>query len=161
MAKSKTKPLGLKQLLSEARTDEERQAILDGLPHEVGFAKPPKSTRFKKGQSGNPKGRTKGALNLATVLSNQLNEKIEVKEGGRVRKKTKGEVLVTQVVNKAAGGDLKASITVFDWQRKAGLLGESAVPEQPVFDAETVKRIYEIKTFYETDRVKPADEGGE
>lgn len=32
-------------------------------PYEVGYAKPPADTRFRKGQSGNPKGRPRGAKN--------------------------------------------------------------------------------------------------
>ena len=32
--------------------------------YEVGYGKPPKDKQFKKGQSGNPKGRTKGTKNF-------------------------------------------------------------------------------------------------
>ncbi|MFZ3585531.1 DUF5681 domain-containing protein, partial [Loktanella sp. DJP18] len=32
-----------------------------GAGYSVGYAKPPESSRFKKGKSGNPKGRPKGA----------------------------------------------------------------------------------------------------
>ena len=161
MGKSKTKPLGLKKLLSEASTPEERQAILDGLPHDVGFAKPPKSTQFKKGQSGNSKGRRKGIRNFGTVLSDELNQKIEVIEGGRKRKKTKGEIALAQVVNKAAQGDLRANAIVFDWLRKTGQLSEGPVEQPQVLDAETVKILGEIMHFYKSDAVEPVDGGGQ
>ena len=41
--------------------------------YNVGKGKPPKSTRFKPGQSGNPKGRPKGRKNLKTELDEVLN----------------------------------------------------------------------------------------
>ena len=42
---------------------------------QVGYGKPPKLTRFKPGQSGNPRGRPRGALNMATVLERTLRRK--------------------------------------------------------------------------------------
>jgi hypothetical protein len=44
--------------------------------YQVGYGKPPKDTRFKKGQSGNPRGRAPGAKNLKTLLIDTLNEPV-------------------------------------------------------------------------------------
>ena len=57
--------------------------------YEVGYGKPPKSTRFQPGQSGNPRGRPKGTKNLKTDLIEELHETIEIREGNRTRKVTK------------------------------------------------------------------------
>ncbi len=76
--------------------------------YEVGFGKPPKATQFKKGQSGNPKGRPKGTLNLATVLERTLRERVVINENGRRKVITKLEAAVKQMVNKAASGDSAA-----------------------------------------------------
>ena len=79
-----------------------------GDDHEVGYGKPPVRTQFKKGQSGNPAGRKPGKANLATVLERALAASVIVTENGRRTSRSKLEVAVTQAVNKAAGGDLKA-----------------------------------------------------
>jgi hypothetical protein len=76
--------------------------------YEVGYGKPPKKKRFKKGQSGNAAGRPKGSKNFLTVLGKALNEQVIVTERGRQRSISKLEAMVTQLVNRAAGGDLTA-----------------------------------------------------
>jgi hypothetical protein len=75
----------------------------------VGYGKPPVHTRFQKGQSGNPKGRPRGRKNMSTLLSDALNGSVIVVENGRRKKITKREAIVTQLVNKSASADLKAT----------------------------------------------------
>jgi Family of unknown function (DUF5681) len=75
---------------------------------QVGYRNPPEHTRFKKGQSGNPKGRPKGSLNMATVLARTLHEKVIINENGQRKVVTKLEAAIKQLVNKAAAGDLRA-----------------------------------------------------
>jgi hypothetical protein len=75
---------------------------------DVGYAKPPTRTRFQKGVSGNPRGRPRGARNLATVLERTLNEKVVINENGMRKTVTKREAAFKQLVNKAASGDLLA-----------------------------------------------------
>jgi len=74
----------------------------------VGYGSPPEATRFKKGASGNPKGRPKGSLNVATVLMKTLLEKVVINEHGQRRSVTKLEAALKQLVNKGASGDLRA-----------------------------------------------------
>ena len=76
--------------------------------YEVGYRRPPIATRFKKGQSGNPKGRPKGSLNLDSALERELNQRVTVKEHGQTRTITKFEACIKQLVNKAASGEAKA-----------------------------------------------------
>ena len=71
----------------------------------VGFGKPPRRTRFCKAQSGNPKGRPRGAKNLATLMEKVLKEPVVISENGKRRRITKREALIKQLVNKAIAGD--------------------------------------------------------
>ncbi|HYU45565.1 MAG TPA: DUF5681 domain-containing protein [Terriglobales bacterium] len=75
----------------------------------VGYGKPPKATQFKKGKSGNPKGRPKGSLNLATDLAAELGEQITVREDGRPRRVSKQRALIKSLMAKALQGDVRAT----------------------------------------------------
>ena len=77
--------------------------------YEVGYRKPPLHTRFQKGRSGNPKGRPRGRKNLSSLLNHALNGWVIVVENGRRKKITKREAIITQLVNKSAAADLKAT----------------------------------------------------
>jgi hypothetical protein len=70
----------------------------EGPDYEVGYGRPPKATRFKPGQSGNPRGRPKGAKSIPALLEGELNRKIRVREGNRERMLTKRELLVRRLV---------------------------------------------------------------
>jgi hypothetical protein len=76
--------------------------------YEVGYAKPPHRSRFKKGQSGNPAGRVKGSKNVSKLLLQALDEPVVVNENGERKRITKGEAMITQLVNKGASGDARS-----------------------------------------------------
>lgn len=80
----------------------------DNPEYEVGYGRPPRHSRFTKGQSGNPKGRPKGSLNLGTVLERTLRETVVINENGQRYQITKMEAAIKQLVNKSAAGDLGA-----------------------------------------------------
>lgn len=77
--------------------------------YKVGYGKPPKAKQFKRGRSGNPKGRPKGSLNLATDLTAELGEHITVREDGRSRKVSKQRALIKSLMAKALQGDIRAT----------------------------------------------------
>jgi hypothetical protein len=80
----------------------------DERDYEVGYGKPPPHTRFVKGQSGNSRGRPRGAKNMKTLLSKALNELVVVTDNGGRRKVSKREAIITQLVNRSAKADFKA-----------------------------------------------------
>ena len=79
------------------------------------YRKPPEHTRFKKGQSGNPRGRP--AKNLPALLAAALNEKVTVTENGKRRQVTKREAVIAQLVNKSASAELRATKMLIDMLR--------------------------------------------
>jgi hypothetical protein len=86
---------------------EEQPQSAATLPVRVGYCNPPVHSRFKPGQSGNPKGRAKGSQNLKTLFTKILNEQISLREGSEVKKISKAEALVRGMVVGALKGDVR------------------------------------------------------
>ena len=109
----------------------------------VGCGKPPVHTRFQKGRSGNPKGRPRGKKNMSTLLSAALDASIIVVENGRRKKISKREAIITQLVNKSASADLKATQIVLamlqDVEARADDSSDSAAFTEA--DQEIIQRI--------------------
>jgi len=80
----------------------------DPATYEVGYAKPPKATRFPAGRSGNPRGRPKGSRSVGAVLQAILHQKINVTENGRTRKVAVLEVLIRRLASDAMRSDPRA-----------------------------------------------------
>jgi hypothetical protein len=76
----------------------------------VGYGKPPTRTRFKKGRSGNRKGRPTGSKNYCVVLESVLKECIKLPDGRVV---SKAEALVIRAQSGAIKGD-PGAIKVLD-----------------------------------------------
>ena len=86
----------------------------EGEGYSVGYGQPPSGSRFKPGQSGNPKGRPKGTKNRITIFNQALNERVVVTEHGKRKNITKQEAIFKQLVNKAASGDHRAAQLVIN-----------------------------------------------
>lgn len=55
--------------------------------YKVGYGRPPLQSRFKKGKSGNPKGRKKGSKGLKTLIAEELYRPVEIKDSrGHVKR---------------------------------------------------------------------------
>jgi Family of unknown function (DUF5681) len=62
----------------------------------VGYRQPPKTTQFKKGKSGNPRGRPKGSRNVGAVLRDVIDQKVQITENGKIRRLPGLEVMLRQ-----------------------------------------------------------------
>jgi hypothetical protein len=107
------------------------------------YRKPPVHTRFKKGQSGNPRGRP-AAKNLPALLAAALNEKMTVTENGKRRQITKREAVIAQLVNKSASAELRATKMLIDMlrdiEKKAEPTAAAKSPFNPT-DKEVVQQL--------------------
>jgi hypothetical protein len=74
----------------------------------VGYGRPPKTTQFGPGKSGNPRGRPKGSRTVGAILQDILEQKIAVTENGKTRRIAALEVMLRRLVNDAMRSDAKA-----------------------------------------------------
>jgi uncharacterized protein DUF5681 len=71
---------------SEKPVPEPVDSPCDEPAEKVGPGKPPRHTRFKPGQSGNPNGRPKGSKNFATILQQQLTKMVTITVDGKSKR---------------------------------------------------------------------------
>ena len=96
------------------------------MTYTVGYRRPPESGRFKKGASGNPKGRPKGSKNFLTLLDKELNQTVVITENGKKKTMTRLQAITKRIVNGALQGDQKSLLTLVEIMRRTGKLDEVA-----------------------------------
>lgn len=103
----------------------------------IGYAKPPHHTRFRPGQSGNPRGRPRGTRNLKTDLIEELGERILVREGDRARRVSKQRAVVKTLMARTLKGDARAANLLLSMMLRLLDTGEAANdPDLPLKDDE-------------------------
>ncbi|MCW3780367.1 DUF5681 domain-containing protein [Defluviimonas salinarum] len=75
---------------------------------DTGYGKPPRATRFAKGQSGNPRGRPRGRK-TGIPYDAVLGQTVTIRENGRDRRVTAAEAFLLQLAKKGLEGDGAAS----------------------------------------------------
>lgn len=80
--------------------------------NQIGYGKPPKHTRFRKGRSGNPKGRPKGRRNMAKILEEMLSQPVLVKRNGREQRVAFREAYMHKLMSKTLEGSPRDMVTL-------------------------------------------------
>jgi len=97
----------------------------------VGYKKPPQEGQFKKGQSGNPRGRTSGSKNMKAVFEELLQKPIPIRQGDRQTSIPMTQALLMALMKKAVQGDIKAVELVLKTAEKCQLLLPTTVKAEP------------------------------
>lgn len=95
--------------------------------YEIGYRRPPASGQFKKGQSGNKKGRPKGSKNFLTLLEHELSQTITVNENGKKKTISRMQAMVKRMVADALQGNLKSLMALVEILRRTGKFEETDI----------------------------------
>jgi hypothetical protein len=128
---------------------------VSGTEQTVGRGKPPKHTQFRKGTTGNPKGRPKGSKNLSTYIMEAARDHVTATVGGRIRKISKIQATAMQLATKAAGGDHAAMGKFLDWIDEIETRAATVKPTQfPISapDIEVLRAAYERMKQCDTEK---------
>lgn len=106
-----------------------------------GYGRPPKSTRFKPGHSGNAKRRPKGARNLRTDLASVLKKRVSIRENGELRHVSRQEAMLLTLYSQAIKGDTKAASQLLTMVTKTET--QDVSPSQPDVVTENDRAIVE------------------
>lgn len=97
----------------------------------VGYMNPPEHTQFKKGKSGNPRGRPRKREDLNTVLHRVINRKVRVKDNDQ--KLPIRDALMWKLRELAVSGDKQAMAL----QRR--IIDESGIADLDAYSPEEEK----------------------
>jgi hypothetical protein len=96
----------------------------------VGYKRPPKSSQFQRGKSGNARGRPKGATNFKSDLAAEMRERITLRDkNGRPLKITKQRALIKMLFSSALQNEKSAITALLACMRYFGAANEEPAPE--------------------------------
>jgi hypothetical protein len=124
----------------------------------MGYKAPPEAHQFKKGRSGNPRGRPKGAKGKRQIAEKVLLEKREVVDGDRKVQRTTLELILLTLRNQSFEGsnrafkELEKLAAKYDPQPQTKRVGLLVVPGR--LTMESWRNLFEAKndpTQYDPD----------
>ncbi|TIP29595.1 MAG: hypothetical protein E5X67_06010 [Mesorhizobium sp.] len=123
----------------------------------IGYGKPPAETRFRKGMSGNPKGRPKGKKNMNTIIRDTLFGPIQIQQHGKTTTVTAFEAILLKMRNNALSGDFRSAVQALQLASRSIDLDEANQADKEVnpLDQQTM---IEMMRDYLDHKMPPSDE---
>jgi hypothetical protein len=107
----------------KVRNSRQRTLVSDH-GYAVGYGKPPITSRFKPGQTGNARGRPKGHKNLKTLIRQAMTARIVIQEGSSNRQVSKIEGVVLRQLQNALKGNDRSAMAVIRMALQLGFLDD-------------------------------------
>jgi hypothetical protein len=97
-------------------------------PYEVGYGKPPKANQFRKGRTGNPRGK-RGGENITSAFKRIVSKRVKINDG-EIRTVTLAEAIILKNYNAAMQRDSFAMSNIFRLAEDAGEFDDRTDPKQ-------------------------------
>jgi len=110
----------------------------------VGYGRPPLTSRFEKGKSGNPKGRPKGTRNLKALIREAMIARISIQEGEKTRRVTRLEGVVMRQLQSALKGNDKSAMAIVKMAQQLGFLQDTGDPDEISLSREDERILNEL-----------------
>jgi hypothetical protein len=98
--------------------------------YEVGYGKPPKANQFRKGRTGNPRGKRRGEENTISAFKRIVSRRVKINDGEKVRTMTLAEAVILKNYNAAVQKNPFAMSNIFRLAEDAGEFVDSTDAKQ-------------------------------
>jgi hypothetical protein len=123
--------------------------------YEVGYRKPPKANLFRKGRTGNPRGKKRGEENLISVFKRIVSKRVKINDGEKVRTIPLAEAVVLKNYQAALQRNPFALSNIYRMAETAGEFVDVTDAKQvgrPIFMPEKVKTTEEFMALFGRNR---------
>jgi uncharacterized 2Fe-2S/4Fe-4S cluster protein (DUF4445 family) len=88
--------------------------------YEIGYGKPPKANQFRKGRTGNPRGKRQGEENTISAFKRIVSKRVKINDGEKVRTITLAEAVILKNYHAALQKNPLAMSNIFRLAEGAG-----------------------------------------
>ena len=98
--------------------------------YEVGYGKPPKANQFRRGRTGNPRGKKPGEENMISAFKRHVQKRVKINDGNRIYTTTLAEAVILKNYNAALQKNPVAMSNMFRLAEASGEFVDRADAKQ-------------------------------